>query len=308
MITSVALNPSIDLTLFISNLINGGTHRTSNTRRDIAGKAVNTAYALKNLNIPCQLLGFDFIENGNLLKDALQNADIPYNLVAVNGAIRTNIKIFEEENSQMTEINQEGPVVPEEAVTALLEKIKNTKTNVLTLSGSLPQGVNSCIYGKIIKQTKSPVILDAEGPALYKGLKEGPYLIKPNLRELEQTFGVSLPSKSLKLSFARKLLHQYSSLKAICLSMGAEGAIIIGKEEAFFSPALDIPVRGIQGAGDSMVAGLAAELYKAQGAPLKNLLRSAMAFAAAALIQEGSLMGKQEDFDEMIKKVEIIEI
>ena len=308
MITSISLNPSIDLTLFISNLVKGGSHRASNTRRDISGKAVNTAYALKNLNIPCQLVGFDFIENGSLLKEALHEAGIFYDSVAAEGAMRTNVKIFEEESRQMTEINQNGPTVPKEAVRALLEKIKNTQTDVLILSGSLPPGVDTGTYGEIIKQAKAPVILDAFGPALYEGLKEKPYIIKPNLKEMEQTFNVSLPSKNDKLSAARNLLHKYDGLKAVCLSMGAEGAMIIGKEEAYFSPALDIPVRGIQGAGDSMVAGLAAELYKNHNAPLKDLLRSAMACAAASLIQEGTLMAKQDDFNEMIKKVEIVEV
>ena len=308
MITSVALNPSIDLTLFIPELIGGGTFRAENTRRDIAGKAVNTVCALKNMDIPVRLLGFDFVENGGLLKDALKEAGIPYDLVAAPGAIRTNIKIFEEKSSRITEINQRGSAVSQEAVSALLEKIIHTKTDVLTLSGSLPPGVDSGVYSEIIKRVSAPVILDADGPALYNGIKEGPFIIKPNIREMEQTFGVSLPSQGAQISVSRALLRRYDGLRAICLSLGEEGAMMIGRDDAYFSPALDIPVRGVQGAGDSMVAGLAAELYRDKNAPLDILLKAAMAAAAAKLIHEGSVVGSGEDFLAMTDKVKVLEI
>lgn len=306
MITAVSMNPSIDLTLFISNLTIGASHRTGHTRRDISGKAANVVYALRNLGLPCQLLGFDFVENGNLLKDSLAAVGAPHDMVAVQGSIRTNVKIFEESSQIMTEVNQEGASVPEEAVSVLLDKVIKAQSDVLILSGSLPSGVDDGIYGEIIRNVKAPVILDAHGPALYKGLVEGPYIIKPNLTEMEQAFGVSLPSKSVRISTGQALIRKYSGLRAICLSLGKDGALMIGRDEAFYAPALDIAVRGVQGAGDSMVAGLAAELSADVDAPLDVLLRSAMAAAAASLVLEGTLMGQKEDYDKMLEKVEII--
>ena len=329
MITIVSMNPSIDMTLFIPRLTIGGSHRVRRTRRDISGKAVNTAYALRNLNQPCQLLGFDFIENGNLLKESLKQADIPYDFVSVNGSIRTNTKIFEEECQRMTEINQEGFPVSEESVGALFHKVIQSKSDVLILSGSLPQGVDKGIYGEMIrrikakdeaKTTKTKVILDADGPAMHAGLEAGPYMIKPNHQEMERLVGESLPSRSLQISAGRDLLRKYGGIELICLSLGGEGALMIGKEEALFAPPLDIKVRGIQGAGDAMVAGLAFKLFEffylssslvsinkpvLSNSSLSELFKSAVAAAAASLVREGTLMCTREGFDEMIEKVEI---
>ena len=308
MITVLSMNPCIDLTLTIPGLTIGGSHRAHGVRQDVSGKAVNVAYALKNLDIPCEVLGFDFIENGSLLKEALDDAKISYDLVPTVGSIRTNVKIFEEAKQRMTEINQEGAIVTKEALSLLLEKVINVKTDVLILSGSLPLGIDHKVYGEIIRQVKVPVILDAYGLVLAHGVEAGPYIIKPNISEMEQAFGLSLPTRESQLAAGQDLLRRHKKLRALCLSLGEEGALMIGREEAFFAPVLDIPVRGVQGAGDSLVAGLAMEIAKTPDAPLDVLLKSAVAIAAASLIREGSQMATKEGFAEMLEKVEIVQV
>jgi len=309
MITTVSMNPCIDLTLFIDRLNQGASHRAKHYRQDISGKAVNVAYALQNLDVPCRVLGFDFIENGQLLKDSLLQAGVSYGYVSVPGAIRTNTKIFEEEQQIMTEINQEGSMVSKDALESLLAKIDVDTGEVLVLSGSLPQGVSPGVYAEIIRHSKAKgkiVILDAYGEALRLGLEEGPNYIKPNRQELEQTFNVSFNSHEELIDFCLKLLQDKygkQGLQGICLSLGSEGAVMISHDEIYFAPALDIPVRGVQGAGDSMVAGLAIGLTKNETP--KEMLRSAVALAAASLVREGSLMGTAEGFREMYDRVEI---
>ncbi|MCL1997840.1 MAG: hexose kinase [Turicibacter sp.] len=308
MVTALSMNPSIDLTLVIPRLTKGATHRVHTARRDIAGKAVNAVYALKNFGIPCRLVGFDFVENGTLLREKLQQANISHNLVATNGAIRTNIKIFEEETEVMTEVNQDGPQVTEKAINVLLETIAGTKTDILILNGSLPQGMNEDVYKRIIKRKPIPIILDAEGTALKSGLEAGPYIIKPNLSELEDLFSTPLPDQNARITACRVLLSRYSNLRIVCLSLGAEGAIMVSRDEAFFAPPLEVEIRSIHGAGDAMVAGIAAELFHSINSPISVLLKSAMAAAAATLMQEGSIMGTKENFEKLIKKVAITAI
>jgi len=291
------MNPAIDLTLYISELTPGGTHRPNRSQRDVGGKAVNTVSALRNLGVPCRLLGFDFLENGNLLKEQLQASGIPYELLPTEGAIRTNVKIFEESRQLMTEFNQGGAAVSDEAVADLIDLAAGAEGSVLVLSGSLPPGADDGVYGEIIRRAKVPVILDTYGTALRKGLEAGAFLIKPNLHELELTFG--------KGYRAQDLLRDYPKLRAICLSLGADGAQIIGRDGEYFSPALPLEVRGVQGAGDAMVAGLAALLSEDANTPLPLLLKHAVAAAAASLIREGTLMADKSDFDEMLDKVEV---
>jgi len=303
------MNPCIDLTLFIDRLSLGASHRAKHYRQDISGKAVNVAYALQNLDIPCRVLGFDFVENGQLLKDSLYQAGVSYGYVSVPGAIRTNTKIFEEERQVMTEINQEGSRVSKDALESLLAKIEVDDGEVLVLSGSLPLGVSPGVYAEIIRHSKAKgkmVVLDAYGEALRLGMEESPDFIKPNRQELEQTFNVRFGSQDEMIDFCRKLLdkHRKKGLRGICLSLGADGAVMVSYDGVYFAPALDIPVRGVQGAGDSMVAGLAIGLLK--GESPKKMLKSAVALAAASLIREGSLMGTAEGFREMLDRVSLL--
>ncbi|MCL1986994.1 MAG: hexose kinase [Firmicutes bacterium] len=307
MITVVSMNPCIDLTLFIPKLEIGGSHRVTRTRSDISGKAVNVAHCLKNLEQPSKLLGFNFIENGNLLEESLDKSQITHDLLTLNGSIRTNIKIFEEKSENMTEINQESAFVSENDLQKLLEKIKLATSKVVILSGSLPTGAKSQAYGDIIRQTTSPTILDTYGAALLDGLSAGAYIIKPNLFELEQTLQAKLSTEKEQILAVKSLLQKYPKTRAVCLSLGAKGAFMISQTEVFFAPPLKIPIKGVQGAGDSLVAGSALILANNANATLAEMLKSATAAATASLMQEGSLMCTKQDYINMLKKVDILD-
>ncbi|MCL2016464.1 MAG: 1-phosphofructokinase family hexose kinase [Defluviitaleaceae bacterium] len=318
MITVVSMNPCIDLTLFIPKLTIGGSHRVTRTRSDYSGKAVNVAHCLKNLQQPVKLLGFNFAENGRFLAESLDNAGISHDFINVVGSIRTNTKIFEESTGEMTEINQESAAVSASELAALTEKLQNQAATAMILSGSLPTGAKPSTYADIIRQAKIPVILDTYGQPLIDGLAAGAYLIKPNLQELEQTLQQKLPTQAEQIAAAQKLLREYPKTKAICLSLGAKGAFMIGENAVFFAPPLDIPIKGVQGAGDSLVAGLCvvlANLVNAKNAknaengenldnpPLSEMLKSAVAAACASLMQDGSLMAAFADYENMLPKV-----
>lgn len=307
MVVTVTLNPCIDQTLSVAAFTHGGMNRVTQARRDIAGKGVNVSVALTHLGLDSICTGFNYEENGQWMEAYLDGQGVAHDFIGVSGAIRTNVKLFEQDTRTMTEINQPGGYVPPEAVEALLEKIAALRADVLVLSGSRPQGVEPDIYQRIIARSGGRVILDTEGEALLKGLSDTrhqPYLIKPNLFELESSFGVTLPDKRSVVDFGRTWIEK--GLAVICVSMGAEGALIMDATHAYYAPALDVPVRGVQGAGDAMVAGMVLGLTR--GAAACDLLRFATAAAAASVIRDGTQMCTREGFEEMLTKVRIEEL
>lgn len=307
MTLTVTLNPCLDQTMTLAKFTHGGMNRVKNTRRDAAGKGINVSAALKGLGADSICTGINYVENGKLIEDYLNGLGIRHDFVYADGAVRTNIKLFEEDMQIMTEVNQPGAYVPPETVDELLLKIKNKKaaqTDLLVLSGSRPQGVNADIYHRILEQTEARVILDTEGEALLKALsgKHKPFLIKPNLFELETAFDVKLSSRADIASFGQKLTE--SGPEWVCVSMGGDGAMLIGREHAYYAPALNIPVRGVQGAGDAMVAGLVWGLsHKTEGA---EWLRCAVAAASASVVREGTQLCTREGFDEMLTQVTVL--
>ena len=123
-----------------------------------------------------------------------------------------------------------------------------------------------------------------------------PYAIKPNLFELESAFDVKLQSPKEVVEFCRGKI----GCDIVCVSMGAEGAVLVTPKQAYFCPAFNIDARGVQGAGDSMVAGLIYAIV--ENLHPQDMLRYAMAAAAASVIRDGTEMCCREDFDVFLEK------
>jgi 1-phosphofructokinase len=293
----VNLNPCIDWQCTVPQVVHGGLNRVKRTRADIAGKGINVAAALKNLGHDPLCTGFNFAENGALLTQRLDTLGVRHDFIEAEGAVRVNMKLYEESTGIMTEFNQSGAFVSENAQNELLEKIKNFKRedDILVISGSRPEGVSADFYARICGAWRGRIFLDTEGEALIRALESAElFALKPNLFELESTFGVKLKTPREIADFCRERLIS-RGVKIVCVSMGAEGAVLVTSENAYFCPALDISAKGVHGAGDAMVAGL----IHADKLPEEELLPSATAAASATVILEGTQMCTLEGFSEM---------
>jgi 1-phosphofructokinase len=298
MVIAVCLNPCIDLTLTIPEYVTGGSFRAEDTRLDVCGKAVNTASALVNLGRACRLIGLNFTGNGGLLTQSLRDKGIDFDLTDAQGYIRTNVKVFERDKGEMTEINQSGEAVPTEAVEDVVSKCVGARGHVMVLSGSLPAGVAGEVYGRIVRGASMPVIADADGERLLAALDAGAYAVKPNRSEAERTFGVDLSTREKQMAFCGDLLKRYEGLQLVCLSLGAEGAVMADASQVLYAPAFPVTVRGLQGAGDAMVAGMAMGIC--DDAPLETILRYAMTAAAATVMRPGTQMCIKDDYNRFL--------
>ncbi|MDE7257215.1 MAG: bifunctional hydroxymethylpyrimidine kinase/phosphomethylpyrimidine kinase, partial [Clostridia bacterium] len=119
-------------------------------------------------------------------------------------------------------------------------------------------------------------VVDACGKLLTETLKYKPFLIKPNLFELCEIFGLptSIDTKIIA-EYARKL--QKYGARNVIVSMGSEGAVMITetKQSMYVRAARGQLVNSV-GAGDCMVAGFVHEYIKTQ-----NYFKS-LNFATAA--------------------------
>jgi len=306
-IVVVSLNPSIDWHLTTPAFVYGGLNRVEVGERYASGKGINVCAALKNLGLDPLCMGFNFQENGALITDALDEWGVGHDFITVEGAVRTNIKLYDNEGT-MTELNQPGAFVPMEALSRLYDKIKAIAADdsILVLSGSMPPGVEVDAYQKLCELWPGPVILDTGGEALKLAIAgdKPPVCIKPNRFELEYTFKVELPTKEDIAAFCRELLQTYG-MQYICTSLGAKGAVLTTRTAAYYMPGLELPVKGVQGAGDAMVAALAFGLTI--DAPEEKLLRMASAAAGASVIREGSLMCNAADFIIFMVEMPVVE-
>ena len=311
-VLTMTLNPCIDKTIYMETFQVGGTNIVRKTVEEAAGKGINVAVGLKHLDVPVKAMGFAYKEDKDKLYGKLDAEQIPHSFVEVEGRLRVNQKIFDESKSEMTECNEKGTPVRQEDVERLLKILQDelTDASILVLSGSVPPGVDKDIYAimtSMANEAGVKVVLDASGELLTEGIKAKPYLIKPNREEFERTFlqkeGVEVYDieasdiEEIMMSACDKLLSE--GLTYICLSLGAEGAMLVSKEgrpvsdekESLITakrPAIPVPIRSLQGAGDAMVAGLCKAIYEERE---DKMLDYALAMAASTIALEGTAMG-----------------
>ena len=309
MILTVSLNPCIDRTIEIEKFLYGGTNKVLKTREDISGKGINVSIALQNLGVSNKATGFCFSEDEVRLRRFFDNLHCPYHFHTVQGSLRVNVKIFDTEKRVMSEFNDKGREVTKADVSAFLSLMEKEweGTDILVVDGSVPPGVPRSIYKELILMAKErgiKTVLDASGDLLALALEARPYFVKPNREELEAFYGKPFKDTKEMIGFGRTLLQK--GIRYLCISLGEEGALFLTAEKCYRAKPVKILVQGVQGAGDSMVAG--ACLAMTEGLPDEEIFRYAVACATGSLLHPGTQLCEKEDLKAMLEKVEITSI
>lgn len=305
MITTVTANPAIDRTVIVENLKPGSVNRVIRSRVDAGGKGINVAKNLKNLGDEVIALGF-LGPNAQYIIDCLEEEGIKNDFVRIKNDTRTNIKISDISRGEVTDLNEYGPEVSEEEIELLKESIFKyaEKSKVLVLSGSLPLGVPKTFYKEVIKELKNrdlKIILDADNQALLYGIEERPFMIKPNVHELEDVVGKRFETLEEIIEEGKKLNKK--GIEIVAISMGKEGSVVITDDAVFRVKPLKVEVKGTVGAGDAYVAGFAHGIYR--GLSLEETIKIAAALSTSVVMKEGTGAGTIEEVNALKDKIEI---
>ncbi|PUU94514.1 MAG: 1-phosphofructokinase [Halanaerobium sp.] len=301
MILTVTLNPALDKIIILDNLKVGKLNRVKETTVLAGGKGINVSEVLTELKVENKALGIVGGNNGRTITSMLENRGVNSDFIWSDFETRQNLKIKEKETNRETEINEAGRVSEENVndFIALFEKsVKKNKTFVL--SGSLPAGVDKDIYAVLIEKAKEKearVILDSSGEEFKLALKKAPYLVKPNLEELENLLGRKIHSNDDLKRGAKYLLDQ--GVSVVMISLGEKGAFIASESEGYriYTPQVKVSQTTV-GAGDTMVAGLAAEIDNDQGLKETGIFAAAL---ATAFVESGSISKIDDQLIERIK-------
>jgi 1-phosphofructokinase len=309
-IVTLTLNPCIDRTISISGEIRtGATHRVEKSRAELSGKGLNISYLLHNWKEETYCLGIDYEDSGFPVTEKCNTLDIPYQLAIMQGEIRTNIKVFDKAHKTMTEFNEKGALKGADRTEEILQMADDCledmePEDILVCTGSVPQGIADTIYRDILllaQKKKIRTVLDASGTLLKNAISTNPTVMKPNAEEIAELLGHEPKDEQEIVEYAKALIKQ--GVSYICVTLGAQGAILVSAEGVWKAEALDVEVRGIQGSGDSVVAGMCVALGKGLGE--EEILRYGIAAAGGSLMQEGTQMCRRSDFEKLLSKVQI---
>lgn len=297
MIYTVTFNPSVDYVVRLDAVNVGGLNRTGDTEKYAGGKGINVSRMLKQLKTESTALGFTGGFTGEFIKETLKSQGIHHDFVDIEEDTRINIKL---KTSSETEINANGPKIMNSDIELLQRQLQElNKGDHVVFAGSIPKGQDQLYQelAHILYEQGVSFTIDAEGEKLTSTLKYKPYLIKPNLFELEGIINHKLDNDKDIVSAAKEL--QMQGAENILVTLGGEGAIFVGKEKQFRIPSPEGTLRNSVGAGDSTVAGFISK----QGEPIEEQIRYAIACGSATAFSDD--LATREEIEVLIPQIEI---
>lgn len=304
-ILTVTMNPCVDVSTSTTKVEPDHKLRCEAPRREPGGGGINVARVVQRLGASCAALFPVGGASGAQLLRLLAAERVTAIPVSIAGDTRESLHVRDRSADEDYRFVMPGPELAVDEWQACLQCLMDLDTAppYLVLSGSLPPGVPPDFYARVVRLMRergSRLVLDASGPALAAALEAGVYLAKPSLRELRELSGQTLENEAQWHGAARQLVES-GRAEVVVLSLGAQGALMVSRQEAVFAPALSVPVSTTVGAGDSFVGGMVHAL--ARGAALREAFGRGAAAASAALLSSGTGLCQAADVQRLHREV-----
>jgi 6-phosphofructokinase 2 len=285
----LALNPSVDISYEIPQLLEYQKVRARQTWYHPGGNGINVARALAELGRPvhcCSVVGG---ESGALLLRLLGDTlGSNHSWFDVPGETRLNTTILQHSPPGQYEITSVGPQVPTEVLAEITGCfLQMAGDGFAVLSGLVPPGVPESSYRELAERIGAQggkVVLDASGPVLEQGLEAQPYLVRLNHYVLETSIRRRLDNTRAVAEAARTL--QQRGIRYLCISLGPDGAILVDDDNSYHCSAPKVHKQSTVGCGDALVAGL---IWSAgEGGTSGDMLRFGVACGSATAGHPGT--------------------
>lgn len=308
MILTVSLNPAVDRTSVLEELIPGTVMRTRSTVTRAGGKGINVARAVCAAGGEALALYLAGGYTGSQLSALLAEEGVPARAVPCVTETRISLQIAEQ-SGRFSNINDRGGPVSATEIDTLLTLTRELlgPEDTLVLGGALPHGAPDDSYARFVREFSPScraVAVDADGAALRAAVEAGPTLLKPNAEELARYAELSCPTEEELLDAARALAGRTGG--AVLLSLGADGAALVTANQLL--RALPTGARAIStvGAGDSLLAGFL--LRQETGGSPAECLRFGSAVATAKVECPGPTMPETAQILAWEKKIKIVSL
>ena len=304
-IVTMTLNPAIDKSSSVAHVTAERKLYCKPPRFEPGGGGVNVSRAIKKLGGESLLLYPAGGLTGERLQGLLDEEGLNHRPFPIEGLIRESLVVMEESTGRQYRFGMPGPEFQEQEWEQFLTALSamDPAPDYLVASGSLPPGVPADFYARVARAGKkkgAKTIIDASGEALEETLKEGVYLIKPNVREFRELVGEDIKEESQIKAAAQKMVKS-GRCEVLVISLGAAGALMVSEEISEHILPPTVPIVSKVGAGDSMVAGIVLSL--ARGKPLRESVLFGAAAGTSAVMTPGTELCRREDAERLFKSM-----
>ncbi len=303
-IITLTLNPALDKSIAVAKLVPDKKLTCSDAKVEPGGGGINVSRAIKHLGGESEAIFLTGGYTGKQFEALMQLEQIAIHPIYIQGDLRENFVVFDASAQQQFRFGMQGPEIAEPEWQQVLDYLDTMdEVAYIIASGSLPPGVPADFFGRlaiIARKKNARLVVDTSGEALKHAVKEGLFLIKPNLGELSNLYGKENLAKDEILHAARTIINN-GGCEIMVVSMGAEGAILVSKENYFRVVPPKVAMKSTVGAGDSMVGAMMLALCENRS--LLDTLYYGVAAGTAATMNAGTALCKKEDVERLFEEM-----
>lgn len=305
-ILCVSANPAIDRRLVVPHLRLAEVNRATMADPAAGGKAAHVAFAAQTLGAEVRWMAFLGGAEGEACRAGVAARGITPVVIPIEGRTRMNLELIDSDTAEVTEVLEPGPAIAAKDASKFLDEFAKQCEDrpEVVISGSLPKGLAPDFYAQLIttaKQQGCRVLLDTSGEALSLGLHGHPDVIKPNRQEASSLLRKQIRTREDAQSAAREL--RALGIGTVLVSLGEDGALADTDKETLIAIPPKIKARSTVGSGDSFLAGWT--VASAQGKPVADCLRLAIACGTANCLAESPALFTLEAVNEFLSQAQV---
>jgi 6-phosphofructokinase 2 len=305
-IVTITLNPAIDKSTSISELVPEKKIKCDRPKFEPGGGGINVSRVLQRLKNNSTAIYFVGGFSGKFFSQLVNDENIETIPIEIKSNTRENFIVFDEKTNLQYRFGMPGPELNKNETDQLIQVIeKIEEIDYMVLSGSMPPNFDENVISKIAlicKNKHARFIVDTSGPALKNHLKENVFLIKPNINELASLAGLDSIAIGDVPNVAKEIIAS-EKCEAICVSLGANGAMLITKDSKYHIVPPKVNTISTVGAGDSMLAGIVHKL--SIGDDLPNAVKYGVSCGTAATLNPGTELCHIADVENILQQVSI---
>jgi 1-phosphofructokinase family hexose kinase len=255
LIVTLTINPTIDRVISVDRLAFEDRAYINSTHESPGGRGLNASCVIHSFGGQTLALLISGGDTGARMEELLRDC-LPFQIIPVAREIRTNLTITDRHGLTVN-LNEKGPELTKAEIGRVETAVRDSlpKAKWLVVCGSVPPGVPTDFYGKLIamaRKKKVHTLLHADGESLLNGIEEKPTVVTPNQQEAERLLGRTLLTRTHYLEAARRIRSM--GPEQVVLSLGSRGAV--GAFEGGCWEALPPRIDAVCpiGAGDALTA------------------------------------------------------
>lgn len=308
MILTITANPSVDMSYQLETFNIDGVTRTDRVIKHAGGKGIHVGYVLGELGDEVVHSGFVGGKLGEFIEEGLKERGHEARFVKIKEPTRNCLAILHE--GKQTEILEAGPTISQSEREEFIKKLDEISAGckVISMSGSLPKGLDSSFYEDIIAYAKNKgifVAVDTSGKTLKDvvNAKIKPDLIKPNETEVADLLGEEITKDNIKEALKKAPL---ADIDYVIVSLGKDGAVVKAGDKIFKASVPEVTSINPVGSGDSSLAGAIYAIDKDKSP--EEVIKTSMTCGLLNVLTEEIAHIEIEKFDEYYEQIKVEEI